>query len=116
MVNYFTCNFKENNMNIIKEQWNEMINLGAMPLFEVELKDNEYLLVNLAIVDEGIEFSFDSNALPVSFDGDIETINSNRYLLPYNEYWESLDTYLEEISDNIGEGFILSNGLSREQN
>ena len=102
-------------MNMIKEQWNEMINRGAMPLFEVELKDNEYLLVNLAIVEEGIEFSFDSNDLPVSFDGDIETIHSNRYLLPFNEYWESLDTYIEEISENINEGFILLNGLYREQ-
>ena len=98
-------------MNMIKEQWNEMINRGAMPLFEVELKDNEYLLVNLAIVEEGIEFSFDSNDLPVSFDGDIETIHSNRYLLPFDEYVESIDSYFETILDNLNDGYLYSNNL-----
>jgi len=102
-------------MNMIKEQWNEMINRGTTPMFEFELKHDEYLLVDLELTDKGIEFSGDFDGFPVSFGGDIETIHSNRYLLPFSEYWESLDTYIEEISDNINEGFILLNGLYREQ-
>ena len=98
-------------MNMIKEQWNEMINRGVMPLFEVELKDNEYLLVDLAITDKGIEFSFDSNDLPVSFDGDIETIHSNRYLLPFDENVEPIDSYFETILDNLNDGYLYSNNL-----
>ena len=102
-------------MNMIKKQWNEMINRGTTPMFEFELKHDEYLLVDLELTDKGIEFSGDFDGFPVSFDGDVETIHSNRYLVPFNEYWKSLDTYLEEISENIHEGFICLNGLYREQ-
>jgi hypothetical protein len=110
-IKYLFNNNKVDSMNIIKKQWNEMLNRGTMPLFEVELKDDQYLLVDLALTDEGVEFSFDSEDLPVSFDGDIETIHSNRYLLPFDEYVESLDSYLELISDNLSEGYLLPNDL-----
>jgi hypothetical protein len=110
-IKYLFNNNKVDNMNIIKKQWNEMLNRGTMPLFEVELKDDQYLLVDLALTDEGVEFSFDSEDLPVSFDGDIETIHSNRYLLPFDEYVESLDSYLELISDNLSEGYLFPNDL-----
>lgn len=98
-------------MNTIKQQFEEMLTRGITPLFEIELPENEYLIVNLSINDKGVEFSFDSNDLPVAFDGDIEVINSNRYLLPFDEYTTNLDDYLQTISDNLTEGYLLPNNL-----
>ena len=102
-------------MNTIKKQFEDMLARGVMPIIELELADGEYLLVNLDVTDSGVEFSFDSGGLPVSFYGDIETIHSNRYLLPLDSYVDSLDSYFETINGNLYEGFILPNGLIGEQ-
>ena len=68
---------------MFKQEWKSMIERGTMPLFEIEIINDEYLLVNLECTNEGIEFSFCSNDKPVSFDGVIVCYenNNNRYLL-----------------------------------
>lgn len=73
-------------------------NMNKMPLFEIAMVDNEYLLVDLSIKYKtsktgsqypvGINFSFDQrqqvapyNNLPVFFDGIVTGKNGN-YFLP----------------------------------
>ena len=98
-------------MQTIKDQFNDMLNRSIIPCFEYEMSNDEYLLVNLQISDKGIEFSFDSDNLDCSFDGEIETINSNHYVLLFDEYFEDLDYYLQMIDNNIIEGYLLPNNL-----
>jgi len=98
-------------MNILKQQWDKMIAAGVMPLFEMELPAEEWLLVNLAMTTKGIEFSFDSASNTVTFDGEIEVIHSNRYLLPFDEGYVSLDAYLDIIHSNMVEGYLIPNNL-----
>jgi len=51
----------------IKKQFNDMITSGLIPCFEYELKNDEYLLVDVDVTKKGVEFSFDSNEKTVFF-------------------------------------------------
>ena len=73
--------------------------------------NDEYLIVNIQISDKGVKFSFDSDNKRTAFDDDIVVINDNRYLLPFDEYMQDLDLYLQMIDQNITEGFLLPNDL-----
>lgn len=100
-------------------------NMRKMPLFEIAMVNNEYLLVDLSIkyrtsktgsqYPVGINFSFDQcpiapyNTLPVFFDGKITGKNGN-YLYPFDDCF-SLDAHLCAILDNITEGFLIPNNL-----
>ena len=102
-------------MQIIKDQFNAMLERGIITAMEYQIKDddngNDWLLVDIGINDQGITFSFDSMEKPVYFDGEIITYNDCYYCLPFDEYFEDLDYYLQMINDNIIEGFLLPNGL-----
>lgn len=97
-------------METIKKQWEEMINRGVMPLFELELALADYLIVNLSIVDRGIAFSFDAPH-GVFFDGEIITVNLGSYVLPFDPCFEELDHYLQMIHENVYEGYLIPNNL-----
>tara|TARA_R110000765_G_scaffold418483_1_gene521979 strand:+ start:685 stop:1029 length:345 start_codon:yes stop_codon:yes gene_type:complete len=85
---------------------------GGIFVFEYAMIDDEYLLVELQVTEKGIEFSacFDEET---SFDGEIVTIHSNRYLLPFDFEYDNggLDGYLQMIDSNITEGYLLPNNL-----
>ena len=103
-------------MNTIKEQFNELFSVGGfMPVFELEIIEDEYLLVNLSVSDIGVEFSFDAEGLTNSFDGEIEKIHSNKFVLLFDEYYDNLDYYLELIHENLMEGYIIPNQLHRDE-
>jgi len=57
----------------INSQWQDMLNYGKIPCFEIELSNGDYLVVDIDYVqgDDFISFSFD-DSLPVFFDGDIK--------------------------------------------
>lgn len=101
-------------------------NMQAMPLFEIAMIDDNYLLVDLSVrykksktgssYPVGINFSFDQrhpdspyNELPVSFDGCIKG-KHGFYLYPFDECF-SLDEHLQEVYGNIIEGFLIPNNL-----
>lgn len=107
----------------LSEQFETM---PAMPLFEIAMISNNYLLVDLSIryktsksgsiYPVGTNFSFDQrhpespyNELPVSFDGCI-TGKHGFYFYPFDECF-SLDEHLQEIHSNIVEGFLIPNEL-----
>lgn len=98
-------------MQTIKTQFNDMLARGKMPIMEYQINKDDWLLVTLNYDDQGITFSFDSMEKPVYFDGDVATYNDCYFCIPYDEYFEDLDYYLQAISDNILEGFLLPNDL-----
>ena len=88
-----------------------MLNYGRIPLFEIELSNGDYLIVNIDYTqgDDFISFSFD-NSLPVFFDGEIKK-HGGGYHVMLDECFSSLDSYLQLIYDNILEGYIIPNDL-----
>jgi hypothetical protein len=107
----------------LQQQVDSLINRGRIPCFEFErMIDNEkeWFVVDFEVTDKGVEFSFDQANLAVSFDGNIEQLSENYFLIPFDnaEYLvnnvESLDEYLYVISDNIRDGYLYSNGIATD--
>ena len=99
-----------NTAQTITTQFVEMVNAGRMPIFEMAA-GSTWLLVDLSIdVNVGMIFSFDTNDMPVSFDGDIIELSKNQFALPFDEY-TTKDGMLEMIYDNVQDGFISYNNL-----
>jgi hypothetical protein len=101
------------NIQKISQEWQAMRERGTMPLFEIELKNKEYLLVELELYPsfEEIRFSFDSMNLPSHFSGNIKQYHDCAFALPITEYNDNLDELLQVIYEEISEGFILPNDL-----
>lgn len=101
----------ENIKKAINSQWQAMLNYGKIPCFEIELSDGDYLIVDIDYQagNNYISFSFD-DSLPVFFDGEIKKHGGNYHVI-LDDYFESLDSYLEFIYDNIIEGYIIPNDL-----
>lgn len=107
----------KSNIAKIQQEWQAMLSSNTMPLFEIELKDSEYLLCDLEFFPdlEEIRFCFDSLNLKTWFSGNIRTIHDCKFALPITEYDESLDALLEVVYQEITEGFILLNNLYPEE-
>lgn len=104
-------------MNTIINQFESMLDRGIFPILEYKLSNGEYLTVEVTITDrqskrQGIVFNL-SEDLETSFSGNVETFNGN-FLLPYDEYFDNLDYYLEEINNEIVEGVLIPNDLFGE--
>ncbi len=99
-------------MQTLKTQFQTMLANNIIPVFEFEMSNDEYLVVNIYLDDKGIGFEFDNDNLPVSFDGEIEN-EGDTWLLPFDECFEELDHYLQMISENITDGFLIPNDLYR---
>ena len=101
----------ENIKKAINSQWQAMLNYGKIPCFEIEMINGDYLLVDIDYQagNNYISFSFDES-LPVFFDGEIKK-HGSQYHVMLDPYFESLDSYLELIYNNIIEGYIIPNDL-----
>ena len=101
----------ENIKKAIYNQWQSMLNYGRIPLFEIELNNGDYLLVDIDYTQGGdfISFSFD-DSLPVFFDGEIKK-HGGGYKVMLDDCFDKLDSYLELIYENILEGYIIPNDL-----
>jgi hypothetical protein len=117
-------NIRLNTMNTLQLQFAEMLQRGRIPYLEYEITlngEDDYLLVELTCLENGIEFSFDSNGLPASFDGSIKQLSDNYFFMPFDNYdagendSDNLDYYLQGIDENITTGFIYSNDLFRNE-
>ena len=103
------------NQKKIAYQWEKMIKAGRLPIMEYQIGEDDFLQVDLALVDEGsaILFSFDRYPFPTAdvwFSGDVIKVLDN-YQITIDEYTDSLDSYLQQIDQEMMEGFILPNGL-----
>ena len=99
----------------INSQWQAMLNYGKIPMFEIELSNGDYLIVDIDYKQGGdfISFSFpsfDDDSLPVFFDGEIKK-HGGEYRVMLDPYFDNLDSYLELIYNNIIEGYIIPNDL-----
>jgi len=101
----------ENIKTAIYNQWQAMLKQNRIPLFEIELSNGDYLLVNIDYTqgNDYISFSFDDSLL-VYFDGEIKK-HGGGYHVILDEYFDNLDSYLQLIYDNILEGYIIPNDL-----
>lgn len=99
---------------ILFKQWQTMLENGRMPLMEYELNNGDYLLVNiefhLSKGKGGFRYSFDDNGLPVWFSGNVKKLGY-KFILPFDKYFDNLDTYLQQIDQEITEGFLIPNNL-----
>ena len=96
-------------------QWEKMIASGRLPIMEYQIGEDDFLQVDLALVDEGsaILFSFDRYPFPTAdvwFSGDVVPVLNN-FQITIDEFTDSLDLYLQQIDQEMMEGFILPNGL-----
>ncbi len=102
-------------MQIIKDQFDVMLESGKIPAMEYPIKDydngNDWLLVDIGINEQGITFSFDSMEKSTHFGDEVILYNDCYFCLPFDNHCESLDHYLQAINDIIMEGFLLPNGL-----
>ena len=101
----------DNIKKAINSQWQSMLNYGKIPMFEIGLSNGDYLLVDIDYTqgNDYISFSFD-DSLTVFFDGEIKK-HGSQYHVMLDPYFESLDSYLELIYNNIIEGYIIPNDL-----
>ncbi len=96
-------------------QWEKMIKAGRLPIMEYQIGEDSYLLVDLELVDGGsaILFSFDRRPFPTAdvwFSGEVVPVLDN-FQIVIDEYSDRLDLYLQQIDQEMLEGFILPNGL-----
>jgi hypothetical protein len=112
------CTFKElsniygdGTFNQIESDWQRMLSRGRIPCMEYQISADEWLLVNIELTDNGLEFSFDSDGKNTWFSGDVKPINDCRFLLPFEFDRYGLDDYLRQVSDEITGGFLIPNDL-----
>lgn len=96
-------------------QWEKMVKAGRVPVLEYQIGEDDYLQVDVDLVDNGsaILFSFDRRPFPtddVRFSGDVIPVLDN-YQITIDEFTDRLDLYLQQIDQEMLEGFILPNGL-----
>ncbi len=95
-----------------KQEWDSFLQRGGLPCFEIEIKDNEYLLVELSLTSAGITFSFDRMDLGVAFSGNVEPVGEGFHTWLYQADFDfSLDENLQNVYSEIIEGFIIPNDL-----
>lgn len=101
----------ENIKTAISEQWQEMLNYGKIPCFEIEMINGDYLIINIDYQagNNYISFYFD-DSLPVFFDGEIKK-HGSQYHVILDNCFDNLDSYLQLIYDNIIDGYIIPNDL-----
>ena len=101
----------ENIKTAIYNQWQAMLEYGKIPLFEIELSNGDYLLVDIDYTqgNDFISFYFD-DSLPVWFDGEIKK-HGSQYHVMLDNCFDNLDSYLETIYNNIIDGYIIPNDL-----
>lgn len=99
-------------MQTLIDQFDTMLNSGTMPVMEFELNNGEYLTVDISIdADLGVCFEFDRHDCSTYFSEGIETLGDGIFALPFDPFFTDLDYYLQEISQEITEGFLIPNDV-----
>ena len=96
-------------------QWNEMLDAGRIPVFEFKCSDKDgdedFYTFDIGMHVDGITFSIPDSSLKCFFSGGIKKLSDLNYLLPFDEYFASLDYYLQEIYQEISKGYLIPNNL-----
>ena len=97
-------------MDTLKQEWQEMLERGIMPVMEFQTSPDDWLLVEIELHEHGLQFTFDSDNKRVAFDEEISVINDNCYRLVF-DMDSTLDQHIQYIHENIVEGYLLVNNL-----
>ena len=97
-----------NNTELL-QAYNNMLESGIIPVIEIEIPDGDFVTVTITADDLGMHFDFDQMDLSTHFSGIIEDYNST-YMLPWDEDY-SLDAHINNVYEEVLEGFIIPNNL-----
>lgn len=98
----------------LRNEWDQMLNRDTTPLFEIEINHaDEYLVVDIEFDNAGLIFTLDIDGDTRYFSGNVKKHVNGSFIYEFDdpEFMQSLDYYLQEIYQEIVEGFILPNGL-----
>jgi len=87
------------------KEFNEMT---ALPYMEIEMKNGEFLLVELTANEKGINVSFDKE-FKAYFSSNV-TEHGIGFFMPFDDCF-TLDEHLQEIYGEIIEGYLIPNNL-----
>ena len=114
-------NLKQTQIDSMSGQWDNMITRGVMPLMEYQTGEDDYLIVNIELHHNKRCMWFEFNIDPVQadkvwFSGDVKPYNRNKkvnswFKLYVDPCFDSLDCYLQQIDQEIVEGYLLPNDL-----
>ena len=102
-------------MEKLFKQWNTMLEYGTIPLFELKCinskGEDDYYVFNINMHPHGLTFDIPDTDIKTWFSGDIVKLNECVFLLPFDEYFDDLDSYLEQIYQEISEGYLMPNRI-----
>ena len=111
-------NLKQNQIDSMLEQWDNMITRGVMPLMEYQTGECDYLRVNIELPHNKrcmwFEFNIDTDqARKAWFSGDVKRVKGSSHLFKVyvDPCFNDLDCYLQQIDQEIVEGYLLPNDL-----
>ena len=114
-------NLKQNQIDSMLEQWNNMLTRGIMPIMEYQTGECDYLIVNIELHHNKRCMWFEFNIDPVQadkvyFSDDVKPYNRNRkinhlFKIYVDPCFNDIDAYLQQINDEIVEGYLLPNDL-----
>ena len=101
-------------MNSLKNQLQDVMRgKCAFAEYCIDASENEYLLVHCDYNEQhdGIEIQADFEK-PTHFSDDVIILDNGNFVLPFEpEYFDHIDHYLQECSQEISEGYLLPNNL-----
>lgn len=95
-------------------EFEAMLHAGRIPVFEFECEKNgkrEWYIVELSIDDNGVIFYTPDSSIPAYFSGNVIKISGYTFLFRFDECFDNLDYYLQEIHHEITEGYFIPNNF-----
>lgn len=93
----------------IQQEFNNMLDRGRIPVMEYEMRDGDYLVIDIHTSAKGVHFNL-SEDFTTAFSNEVLRDGYN-YYIPYDGYTDTLDAYLELIDQEIVEGVLIPNDL-----
>lgn len=95
-------------------EFETMLHAGRMPIFEFECEKNgerDWYIVEMSIDDNGVIFYTPDSSIPSYFSCNVKKISGFTFLYQFDEYFDNLDYYLQEIYQELTEGYFIRNGF-----
>lgn len=95
----------------LSDQWCNMIDRGIIPVIEYPIVGNNYLTVDIMYSPKGLLFELSEEG-ETRFSAKVVGRGSISYYLPFDQNSDQgLDHYLQEINQEVTEGFLIPNQL-----
>ena len=80
---------------------------------EYQIGENEFLIVEVNVLESGLLFDFDTGGKEVYFDESVRRFSKNRFMIRFNDM--SAAEAIQAMDDAIISGYLIPNGLYREE-